>query len=473
MTLAAGPDEAPVVVWFRRDLRVDDHPALAAAVASGRPVIPLAVLDPALLAAATTGPRRRTAYLAALAALDGDLADRGGRLVVRSGDPADVLPGLAAETGAGAVLATRDPAPAGVRRDAAVSATGIRLHLLPGTLAVEPEAIGPSRVFGAFHRRWLAAPRRSPIAAPATVRVPDGVAGEVLAEIAPVGRADAERRLAAFLRERLARYDVDRHRLDLDGTSGLSTALHFGTISVARVVAAVDAAVTSGAPAAAAAAFLRQLAWRDWAMHRSWFGLDVAGAGTGLPWDAPDPGGELQWRQDAGGLEAWRSGDTGYPTVDAAMRELAATGRIHNRARMIAASFLVKDLLLDWRVGARHFLRELVDGDVANNTLGWRWTAGLGPDAAPFIRVFNPVVQGRRFDPEGDWVRCWIPELRDLPSRVVHEPWAAPGGPPAGYPAPIVDHAAARQRAMAAFASRVRQAAGGSRRARSDGEGRA
>lgn len=459
-------DAAAIVVWFRRDLRVDDHPALVDAAASGTPVVPLVVLDVALQRSDAIGGRRWSAYLSRVAGLARDLHALGATLLVRSGDPREVVCAVTAEHRATRVLATRDTTPYGVRRDRAVG-DALRpiatLELRPGSLVVEPEATGPVRVFTAFHRRWTMHSAREPIDAPRHLAAPRPLAAthDVAALVPPLGRAvpylgaltpnggpQAESRLRAFVDTHLDAYPANRHRLDIDGTSGLSADLHFGTLSPVRVVDSVRRAAAEGAvPAAAADAFLRQLAWRDWAHHLLWF--------DNAPWSAAGAG-EVPWREDPGGVAAWVEGRTGYPVVDAAMRQLAATGTMHNRARMIVASFLTKDLLVDWRIGARHFLRELVDADVANNTLGWRWIAGMGPDAAPFVRVFNPVLQGRRFDPEGRFVRRWIPELAQLPDSTIHQPWVAGTHARPGYPPPIVDHADARRRALAAFAGRRR-----------------
>jgi deoxyribodipyrimidine photo-lyase len=431
----------PIVVWFRRDLRLDDHPALAAAVEDGGPIIPLVVIDPRLERSPSMSPHRWRRFESAVAGLDRDLRSIGGRLIVRHGDPRHVVPALVAETEARRVVASRDVSPYAVRRDLVV-ASAVQLELLPGILAVEPEQVGDARVFAAFHRRWEAVPLGSPHPAPARVTVPEEVTGHAVPDAPPRGTAEALARLDAFVRGRASEYEANRDRLDLEATSGLSADLHLGTISPRRVIAGVDVA-----------AFRRQLAWRDWAHHLLWFHPEIA---TGR---AADDAADLArrepaWRDDLPGLTAWKDGRTGHPVVDAAMRQLAATGTMHNRARMIVASFLTKDLLVDWRLGAAHFLRELEDGDVANNTLGWRWTSGIGHDAAPFFRVFNPVLQARRFDPYGVWVRRWIPELASVPGAWVHEPWAAPGGPPPGYPPRIVDHGAARARALAAFNGR-------------------
>lgn len=437
MTVAATTAvEHPIVVWFRRDLRVGDHPALAEAVATGRPIVPLFVWDPALLA--RTGSGRLARLESAVAALDRDLRALGGRLVIREGRSVEAVVAIAREVGTRTVHASRDYTPFAVARDRRVAAE-VDLRLFSGTLAVEPEATGDTRVFSAFHRRWSAEPIDPPTAAPIRIEVPPGIAGEAPHAAPPVGEPEALARLAAFARRDASDYATGRDRLDREGTSRLGADLHFGTVSPRQVLAAI-----------AEPSFRRQLAWRDWASHVLWFrpmARHVAWRETAR---------DLTWVDDPPGFAAWRDGRTGYPVVDAAMRQLRAEGWLHNRGRMIVASFLTKDLLIDWRLGEAHFQRDLVDADVANNSFGWQWAAGVGTDAAPFFRIFNPVRQGERFDPTGVWVRRWVPEVAALPDRFVHRPWEAPDGSPRGYPAPIVDHAQARARALAWFRDRPR-----------------
>ncbi|MCU0483303.1 MAG: DNA photolyase family protein [Chloroflexi bacterium] len=436
-------DRSVAIAWLRRDLRVVDNPALAAALAQADLVVPLFVRDPAVLAGSRASLRRNAWLEAALASLDADLQARGGRLIIREGDPREVVPALARAVGASTVHAARDYSPFARARDAAVAeAVDLRLHR--GLLLVEPEEVGDHKVFAAFHRRFVARPLRVPLPAPERVVVPESVRGAPPLEPpgnAAVGGASTAAALARLrtFAARADRYAIDRDRLDVDGTSRLSAHLHLGTVSPAMVAAAVDDD-----------AFRRQLAWRDWAHHLLWWRPEAARAA----WreDLRD----LRWDDDPGLFAAWVEGRTGYPVVDAAMRQLAAEGTMPNRARMIAASFLAKDLFLDWRLGEAHFLRELLDGDVASNGMGWQWVAGVGTDAAPFVRVFNPVLQGRRFDPEGSWVRRWVPEVAGLPDAHVHAPWGAAREPPRGYPAPIVDHAQARARAIARYMGRER-----------------
>ena len=428
-------DRSPVVVWFRRDLRLDDHPAMIAAIATGRPVVPLLVIDAGLASSPTMGTRRWRRFEAAAVALDRDLRRIGGRLILRRGDPRAVVPAVVHEVGADEVYATRDYTPYAVRRDDQIGAR-TRIRLFDGELVVEPEATGPVRIFTPFHRRWVDVDRAELLPSPTRIDVPDWVTSEAAPTELPDGGPEALTRMRDFARGAAATYEVDRNRLDLDGTSSLSADFHFGTLSARRAVSEV-----------ASPTFARQLAWRDWAHHLLWFEQETpAFPTTGR--------GEVDWLDDPAGIVAWREGRTGYPTVDAAMRELAATGRMHNRARMIVGSFLTKDLLVDWRVGEAHFLAHLIDADIANNRLGWRWVAGVGPDAAPFTRVLNPSLQGERFDPQGTWTRRWVPEVAHLPDAVIHRPWLAEGGASGDYPAPIVDHLAARQRALTAFATR-------------------
>lgn len=421
------------VAWLRRDLRLDDNPALAAALADDDEVVPLFVRDPGLAGGIGGGSRRMARLDATLVDLDARLRSVGGRLIVRVGRPEDVLPVVAREVGASRVHAARDVTPYAIRRDEAVG-RAVPLILHPGLLIVEPDAIGERRVFAAFHRRWLGAEIRRPIDAPRRIRVPEAIASAPLPQVRVAGEADPLDRARAFAASGATAYAADRNRLDLDGTSHLSADLHFGTISPIRLAQTV-----------ADDAFRRQLAWRDWANHLLHWRPEAAllASQPGLP--------AIAWREDAADLAVWRDGRTGFPTVDAAMRQLAETGWIANRARLIVASFLARELFLDWRLGARYFLQTLVDGDVANNACNWRWVASVGTDAAPYFRILDPTRQGQRFDPHGAWVRQWVPELRGVPDAFVHRPWDAPGGPPATYGSRIIDRAMARERVLSAF----------------------
>lgn len=442
-----------VVVWFRRDLRLRDHGAMAAA--GGRAIVPLFVLDPALERRAA-GPRLQR-LAASLAALDLELRGAGAaRLVVRGGPPAQVVPDVAAQADADEVLVSGDYAPYGLRRDRAVASeldsAGRRLRAADSPYLHAPGTVvkgngDPFAVFTPFFRAWRGLPVPGPIPVqPDTLRFQPP--GEVLPReglpdsdwAGPAGAAAAEEQLATFDGDRLRHYDSDHHRPDRPGTSRLSAALHFGEIHPRRILAAVS-------DHDGAAAFVRQLCWREFYAdvlyrrpHAAWHNVDQR-------FDA------LPWRQDGDTgrvFDAWCRGATGYPFVDAGMRQLLTEGWMHNRVRLVTASFLTKDLMIDWRRGADWFLRHLVDGDVANNNLGWQWVAGTGMDPAPYHRVFNPLMQGLRFDPDGEYVRRYVPELRGLPGAAVHEPWQLPGGMP-GYPPPIVDHAQARRDALAAY----------------------
>lgn len=438
------------VVWFRSDLRLADNPAWAAATAAHDRVLALFVLDPRPLSA--SGPLRTDLLLAHLASLDEALVRQGGRLLVRHGDPRTVVPEVVASSGAEAVHLNHDVTPYAIRRDTAVgAAVAVVVHhgrTIHPVGAITTAGGAPYRVFTPFHRAWEATSWEPwPQGGAATVagEVGDGVPPAAPPVMAP-GEAGAAHRLERLL-EHVDRYDEERDRPDLDHTSRLSADLHFGTVSP-RLVASVIGDRTPGRRA-----FIRQLAWREFYAQVLATHPETLVRALRSEYDA------VAWRDDPGGLEAWQAGRTGYPFVDAGMRQLLATGWMHNRVRMVAASFLVKDLLIDWRHGERWFRRHLVDADVGQNVGNWQWVAGTGADAAPYFRVFNPVTQSRRFDPDGDYLRRWVPELRGLDGDAIHAPWeAAPLDLAAGgvvlddtYPSPMVDHAMARERAIAAY----------------------
>jgi deoxyribodipyrimidine photo-lyase len=457
-----------VIVWFRRDLRVADHPALTEAASAARSVVPLFVLDPRLLDRTGSAPARTWFLHGALDDLDRSLRERGSRLVVREGRAEDVVPAVAEEVGADAVLATRDVTPFSHRRDAAVHDALQRdrrpLHLRPGLLLVEPEDLLTSEgsgytVFSPFWRSLQKRSLRRPLDAPASIPpLPDGLTragpprrtGDAapLERLPEPGERAARGRLVAWVSEGLADYASRRNELSGDGTSGLSADLHLGLLSAAEVQAA------SAGGSASANAFVRQVAWREFYHHL----LFHRRGGERLP-DDPLMGAFRDEDADTDAVQAWREGRTGVPVVDAGMRQLAEAGWMSNRARLVVASFLTRHLLMDYRIGERHFLRHLIDGDVANNLGGWQWTAGVGSDPQPWFRIFNPVLQGRRFDQDGTWVRRWVPELANVPDRLIHAPWemsddeAADAGVRIGqdYPRPLVGIAEGRERALAAF----------------------
>jgi deoxyribodipyrimidine photo-lyase len=456
---------APTIVWFRRDLRLRDNPALLAAARRG-PVVPLYVLSPEDDGPWAPGAASRLWLHLSLEALGESLRALGSRLILRAAPTArEALGAIVEETGATAVLWNRRYEPAAVEVDRALEehlrGRGVAVETFNASLLYEPWVIGnrsgaPFRVFTPFWRACAAAgdpaaPLPRPRALPAPGRWPSSVPLARLRLLPTVdwtagiraawrpGEAGALARLAAFRRSALGRYARARDYPAEPATSRLSPHLHFGEVGPRQVWHAVEG---NGA-------FRRQLGWREFA-HHVLFHFPHTDLLPMRPEFAAFP-----WARAPGHLRAWQQGRTGYPIVDAGMRELWATGYMHNRVRMIAASFLIKHLLQDWRAGARWFWDTLVDADLANNTMGWQWTAGSGADAAPYFRIFNPVVQGQKFDPQGRYVARWVPELAALPARFIHRPWEAPAPLRArvkDYPGPIVDHAAARTRALAAFA---------------------
>jgi deoxyribodipyrimidine photo-lyase len=436
-------------MWFRRDLRVTDHAALAEAASNGR-VVPVFVVDPKLFDRA--GSVRQHVLVQALASLG---ASMGKALVIRHGDPRTVLPGLAKEVGALDVFVTADHAPAGRRRDAAVNdalqANGMRLVRVGSNYAVAPGSVKtgggtPYAVFTPFRKAWRAHGWLAPIEVGEVDWLcdPDVRCDGRPPVVAPdftlpaFSEASAHDVLVAFGQDGLANYKATRDLPSVEGTSRLGAALHFGLIHPRTVLAETDRGTESSDT------FVSEIAWREFyadvLYHRpetAWQNLQRGM--DGLVCDTDDAARSR--------FDRWCTGTTGYPFVDAGMRQLNQTGWMHNRVRMIVASFLVKDLHLPWQWGARYFLDHLIDGDVASNNHGWQWAAGTGTDAAPYFRVFNPVLQGRRFDPHGTFVRRFVPDLGGVDERHVHAPWEA-STPPLSYPAPMVDHGTERDEAL-------------------------
>jgi deoxyribodipyrimidine photo-lyase len=473
----------PVLLWFRRDLRLADNPALLAAVESEAPIVPVYVWSPDDDGAWAPGAASR-AYLAqSLGAIERALRGRGSRLVVRQGRSEQVLPRLASELQATAVFANQRHEPSAAAVDARVARRladlGIAFLQSEGALLVTPSSVhtrtgGPFQVFTPFWRACLAqlcvtSPRpappawRSPAQWPESLRIgdlplaPEHPWSERMLSHWTAGEAGAEERLRRFCAGGLASYATGRDLPGVDGVSRLSAHLHAGELGPRQIWYAVTDWQNLGAHGIAAAGetFLRELGWREFSHHvlHHFPTTDTEPLRPAFK--------RFPWSRSRQHLRAWQRGLTGYPLVDAGMRELWATGFMHNRVRMVVASFLVKHLLQPWQEGARWFWDTLVDADLAQNSLNWQWSAGCGADAAPYFRIFNPTTQAQRYDPDGAYIRLWVPELARLPLRLVFEPWTAPAAElrAAGvvigetYPAPIVDHAAARERALAALAS--------------------
>jgi deoxyribodipyrimidine photo-lyase len=459
------------IVWFRNDLRLADNPALIAGLGSGRPVVAVYVLDEVTAGVRPPGAASRWWLSHSLESLDASLHALGSRLILRRGPAEQAIASLAAECDAEAVYWNRIYDQGSRERDArlklALSQRGVAAESLKANLLFEPWEVKtvagePFRVFTPFWRACrnlpspgqpLPAPKRlpAPEAWPASDRLADwrllprapDWSGGLGASWAP-GETGAIARLTAFLDETVEHYREARDLPAVDGTSRLSPHLAFGEISPRQIW---RAATTRG-HSAATEKFPAELGWREFAYNLMFHFGDLARRNFRPEFDA------FPWSDDSNAVEAWRRGRTGYPIVDAGMRQLWTTGWMHNRVRMIVASFLTKDLLVDWRVGERWFWDTLVDADPANNSAGWQWVSGSGADAQPYFRIFNPVLQGEKFDPTGDYVRRWVPELAGLPDKAIHRPWTSVQRPPAGiYPEPVVDHGKARDRALAAFRS--------------------
>ena len=472
--------ESPVLVLFRKDLRVADNRALAAAADTGLPVIPVFIFDQ------SRGVRAQGAASLwwlhnSLEALGGRLKALGAPLLLRRGPMREVVEQLVDDSGATHIFWNRryDPAEAKVDAEmkAALRERGLVAESFDGALLHEPSKLktgggGPYKVYSPFWRALVASGEpRGPVDAPTSLKPfqgklrsdrladwkllpkhPDWAGG--MPQFWEPGEAGAQKRLKAFLGGALDGYGEGRDLPGIDGTSRLSPHLAHGEITPFQIFAALGRKGID-APARDIEKFRMELGWREFCYHLLFHNPDLASSNFNRDFDA------LHWRTDAKALHAWQRGRTGYPIVDAGMRQLWATGWMHNRVRMIVASFLIKHLMIDWRHGETWFWDTLVDADAANNPASWQWVAGSGADAAPYFRIFNPILQGEKFDPDGDYVRRWIPELDRMPKRFVHRPWEAPvaqlreAGVKLGesYPVPLVDHDRARGRALQAYQS--------------------
>ena len=467
------------IVWFRQDLRVADNPALHAAWKRGGLVIPVFIWSPDEEGGWSPGGASKWWLHQSLRSLEADLASLGSRLVIRRGASLLELTKLARETGSKAIYWNRRYEPAIIERDklikAALPTEGIEAESFNGGLLFEPWTIAnksakPFQVFTPFWKTCLAQPEPTPpLPAPNSLRAaavgPHSLLLDTL-ELEPKikwaegmraawkpGAKGATVQLRHFLKEPVLTYSNDRNRPDIQGTSRLSPHLHFGEISPRQVWQAAKSRGEAAGQDWKRWQFLTEIGWREFSHHLLFY----------FPHTTTEPlrsdFTKFPWRPNAEWLEAWQMGRTGYPLVDAGLRELWTTGWMHNRVRMVVASFLVKNLLISWQDGARWFWDTLVDADLANNTLGWQWTAGCGADAAPYFRIFNPISQGEKFDANGDYVRRWVPELGRVPAEWIHKPWEAPvsvlsqAGVEIGrnYPEPMVSHAIAREVALEAY----------------------
>ena len=467
------------LLWYRRDLRLHDHPALSAARHAYEQVVPVFVLDDALLNGRFSSASRTQFMLGCLSALDDELRRRGSGLVIRTGAPEQILPALATEAGAEAVLWTSDVSPYARGRDRrvteALKEAGVRAEPHGGNYIVDvskprTQAGDPYHVFSPFFRTWQGTERRPVHRAPTALpvlpaklskgKLPHsaadlGITGETVPDpITEPGEPAARRALERWLSNGISDYAQGQDRMDLEGTSRLSPYLRWGCLSARE---AEERALRRGAGGSGAGAWIRQLGWRDFYAHvlLMWPGnarQEFQERMRGLKWNAPEEH-----------LPAWQRGETGYPLVDAGMRELASTGWMHNRVRLVVGSFLTKDLHVDWREGERWFERLLLDGEPAQNNGNWQWIASVGVDPAPvYRRLYNPALQGQRLDPDGDYVRRHVPELRNVPVGKLWEPWRMSeteqrqAGCRIGrdYPAPVVDHKRERERALERYGRR-------------------
>ncbi|MFC7336955.1 cryptochrome/photolyase family protein [Haloferula chungangensis] len=461
------PREHPLAIhWFRRDLRILDNPGLYHAAKSAERVIPSYLLSNWTGQHHWTGPNRQKFLCEALASLDKNLQTVGGRLILRSGDAVEALLELVDESGARAIFYNEDPDPYGKsteeRLKAACESRGLACHGYHDVTLHAPHEVltqsgDPYRVFTPYSKNWLGLEKPEPFPKPRSLGTPDDIPSDGLPtlahwklpeageEILEAGEKAAHNRLGRALEERLAHYKDHRDIPSISGTTRISQDLRFGLISPRTVYAKAAELLEKPSESEGVQTFIKELAWREFYMailhhypevlekefNRDW---------RGLPWDEP---GET--------FAAWKEGRTGFPIIDAGIRELRATGFMHNRVRMIVAMFLTKDLHIDWRLGEQFFMQQLTDGEIASNNGGWQWSAGTGADAAPYFRIQNPWSQTKRYDPKGEYIKRWVPELKDVPAKQLMEP-PADGKPIASdYPLPCVDHKAERERTLSIF----------------------
>ena len=461
-------DEQTAVWWIRRDLRLTDNQALTLAMQQAKNVLPLFIIDPFFEASPYVAEKRRQFLWAGLRALDADLRQRGSRLLVRHGDPLAVLQQVMTETAVSHIVAEADYTSYARRRDQQIGAQ-LPLTLCEGLIVHHPNTVlkkdgTPYTVFTPFKKHaWLKRPlphKNQLFPAPKQINTPEHLHSEPIPESQPTtfvaGESDAQQRLTQFVDAKILDYKTDRDMVGLPGTSQLSPYLRFGMISARQAVVAALSAI-SRAPTEngrlGAETWLSELIWREFYTTILYHFPHVLQGSFRPEYD------QIAWHNDSDEFAAWCNGRTGYPIVDAAMHQLNQTGWMHNRARMIVASFLIKDLLIDWRWGERYFMQQLIDGDPAANNGGWQWTAGTGTDAAPYFRIFNPISQSKKFDPDGEYIRHWLPELSHVDRKYIHAPWEMPPLEQmrtnckigTDYPSPIIDHKFARERTLAAY----------------------
>jgi deoxyribodipyrimidine photo-lyase len=455
--------------WVRRDLRLHENPALQAALQASDQVLPVFILDPKLLSSRYVGEKRRAFLFAGLQALKADLQAHGTDLVIRRGDPRQALSDLNREVGAVEIFAQEDFSPYARARDRRVGEE-LPLRLTPGEVVHHPRLVlkddgTPYTVYTPFSKKWrtlqlpdLLPPVPDQIPAPAGV-LSEPVPGSDVSSLLPAGEQVALEMLRTFTHGEnppVFEYAETRNRVDLAGTSGLSPYLRFGMLSPRLAVqAAIEASQQARTKAAmkGAEVWLNELIWREFFVAILFHFPDVRQASFQKVYQ------QIEWANNEADFEAWCAGRTGFPLVDAAMRQLTQTGWMHNRARMVVASFLTKDLLIDWRWGEQWFMEHLIDGDPAANNGGWQWTAGTGTDAAPYFRIFSPISQSQKHDPDGAYIRHYVPELVGVPGAYIYEPWKMPPEVQSDancimgqdYPAPIVDRRWARERTLAAY----------------------